>query len=101
MASKKRDPSPVVSGEVIEAGAVLGVSREHCEELAASWEEQADELNASASTALVRSEGFGDLAMVMLTGTVAQVRADALRDCAGELRAMLETVAPRAGGPVF
>ena len=92
MAAKKRDPSPVVTGEVIEAGTVIGVSREQLEELATTWEQQAAELNQDASTALERSTGFGDVAMVMLTGTVAQVRGDALRDCAGELRALLDDV---------
>lgn len=98
MATKKKrepetEPEPL-TGTVVEAGAVLGISREQCADLAESWERAADDMNADAGVALARSGGFGDLALVMVTGTVAQVRADALRDCARELRALIDDVPP-------
>jgi hypothetical protein len=100
VAGKKKEP-PVLDGEVIAAGStvLLGVSREQLADLAAAWEQAAGGMGTDAGLALANAGGLGDLALVMLTGTVANVRADALRDCAADLRALLDDVPP--DGRVF
>jgi len=91
MKKKKPDHAPTLTPDVIlSAGETqtLEVSRDALEALAVSWEQQADAMTRDAGTALARAGGLGDAALVLVTGTVAQVRADALRDCAAELRAL-------------
>lgn len=75
--------------EVIEAGTVevLGLNRDRALELAASWEREADELDA------LEPEGTGNPLLDILGGIALGAadgsRSQALRDCARQLRSMV------------
>lgn len=93
-----RKPSAVLTGEVLdEMPTTIELSREQLEELARAWEGSAQQIEDAAATALERSQGFGDLALVLVSGSAAQVRSDCLRDCAQDLRDLIESATPRRG----
>lgn len=85
-----------LEGTIVEAPtvAVVAFTTAHALDLARSWERQADALEGRAVLAWDGAKHFEDFALAMVGGTAAQLRADALRDCARELRALVA----RAGG---
>ncbi len=85
-----------LEGTIVDAPAVAVVAFTPAQalDLARSWEREADGLDGRAAAAWTGAEHLDDFALALVGGTAAQLRADALRDCARELRALVA----RAGG---
>lgn len=92
----KKPPPVVLTGTVVDAPSVQLVAFTPAQalDLARAWEREAEALEGRAVLAWDGAEHLEDFALAMVGGTAAQLRADTLRDCARELRALVA----RAGG---
>jgi hypothetical protein len=90
MATKRREPQSVTPDAVIDVGGVqvLGMNRARALELAAQWEQEADELDGNdgpVSTGSVVLDLLGGLTH----GAADEARSRTLRECASRLRSIV------------
>lgn len=90
----KKPPPVVLTGTVVDAtpAQLVGLTPARLLDLAAAWESEAGRLEGTAGAAWDDVGGFEDVALALVGGTAAQLRADALRDCARQLRALVARI---------